>query len=302
MKKEIAVMICVKDRPAELFGLLQSLRTQTFQCFDIFILDDGSTTILNQFYFIQYMITRLKMEGHMIKVVRNEQPSGVSKARQRLVDEVMKDSYKYPYLCRLDDDVLLEPNYLEELVIGLIYNNYDLMSGLTIPFGGPTIIRSIKEVKPIIGYCELDKLGNLIANYDDCGVEYNEHEILPTPHFRSCCLYKRELHEAGVDYENRLSRNGFREEQVFSFKAILKGFKLGVNTAAINYHLMTPSGGERDTMDKCAFNQEVFEETTKRMFEREGDFLSNYYKKLDIEVPKLTQEQLHKATNLVSRK
>jgi glycosyltransferase involved in cell wall biosynthesis len=302
MDKQIAILICCKDRPTEVFGLLQSLRTQSLKSFDVFILDDGSTTPLYNFYFIQYMITRMKLEGNHVKVIRNEQPSGVSKARQCIVDEVMKNHYKYPYLCRLDDDVLLEPTYLEELIIG-INKGYDLMSGLTIPFGGPSVIRSIKNVKPIIGYCELDNKGNLIANFDDCGVGYNEKEILPTPHFRSCCLYKRELHEQAVDYQNRLSKNGFREEQVFSFKAVLKGFKLGVNTGAINYHLLTPSGGERDTMNLGAFNQQIFEDTVKNMYEDKGDFLANYYKNtLKIEVPKLTREQLSKQTNLVSNK
>ena len=44
--KDIAILINVRDRPTELVLLLQSLRTQSYQDFDIFILDDQSGTQL----------------------------------------------------------------------------------------------------------------------------------------------------------------------------------------------------------------------------------------------------------------
>jgi glycosyltransferase involved in cell wall biosynthesis len=294
--ERILIHICTKDRPSEVAMLLQSLRTQTYQDFDVLILEDGSTTPLQSYYFLPAIITLMKMEGHYVKVIRNEQPSGVSRARQQLVDYAMTNLPHKLYL-RLDDDIICENNYIEELKKGLD-SGYDLMSGLTVPFG-PIFKRDIKIVEPIIGYCEFDDKGELIANFDDCGTTYHQKKILPTTHFRSCALYKKELHNKGVDYNSRLSRNGFREEQIFSFKAIIKGFKLGVNTSAVNYHLLTPSGGERDTMNMTNFNQKVFEETTKRMFEDNGDFLKDYYKRIGVKPKVFTKEELIKASNLV---
>ena len=296
----IAVHICTKDRPTEVALLLQSLRTQTCQNFNCVILDDGSGTPIINHYFVNYMIERMKQEGHKIVVIRNDAPSGVSSARQQLVDYTMKYGDE-KYICRVDDDVLLEPNYLDEL-IEVIYHGYDLASGITVPFVGMPIVRDINSIGDVIGECQLNDKGELILNMDDCVTLFTEKKILPTHHFRSCALYKKELHEAGVDYINKLSRNGFREEQILSFKAILKGFKLGVNTMAINYHLQTPSGGEKDTMNMCGFNQDRFEETTKRMFEDYGDFIEKYNKKLGIKTKRKTDLELMHPLNLVSKK
>ena len=285
MSKKIIVHICNKDRPSELALLLQSLRTQTYKNFNIVILDDGSKTPLTNYYFIMYMINRLKYEGHGVKIIRNNKPSGVSKARQQLIDWSLENGDE-DLFARVDDDVILNKDYLEKLV-KVIDEGYDVASGVTTPFINPDMERDIKYVKPIIGYCELDNEGNIVYMGDECGFGYNKEEIIPAPHFRSCALFKREVFESGVSYDNRLSKNGFLEEAILSFKAILKGFKIGVNTKADARHLMAPSGGMRDTMNLIQFNMEMFKETVKKMFEENGDFLDEYYKKLGIDISEI---------------
>ena len=66
-------------------------------------------------------------------------------------------------------------------------------------------------------------------------------------------------------FPTRLSKHGFREEQIFSYKAQMAGFKIGIDTGAVNYHQMTPSGGERfpDHNDLVKFNQKILVEYTK---------------------------------------
>ncbi len=296
-EKRIDIQICTRDRPTELYGLLQSLRTQTIQKFDIYILDDGGKTSTSSYYFIQYIINRMQLEGHNVKLLRNEIPSGVSKARQILVDYSLKNTKSKLY-CRIDDDTLLEPDYLEKLLF-VINDGYDIASGVTTSISQPDWKRDIKYISPIIGYCELDKEGNIIFNGDDCGIDYIDNVILLSPHFRSCAMFKREVFEGGVDYSSRLSKNGFREEQIISFKAICKGFKIGVHTGANALHLMTPSGGERDTMNMTGFNEQIFRETTKKLFEEHGDFLDKYYKKyLGKNYKKPAKMEYLKSTNL----
>jgi hypothetical protein len=184
----------------------------------------------------------------------------------------------------------------------VINDGYDLASGVTVHIASPEFVRDVKHVEPIIGECKLDDKGNLILNCDDCGILYTESKILPSHHFRSCALYKRKIHEVGIDYKSRLSNNGFREEQIFSFKMLVHGFKIGVNTGAINWHLQTPSGGERDTMNMTQFNQEQFELTTKLLFEQYGDFISKYNDNLNIKPRARSSLELLKSTNLVSNK
>lgn len=298
MIKKLSIHIASRDRATEVALLLQSLRTQTFQDFNILILDDASQVPLSNFYFVQYMIQRLKIEGHDVKLIRNDDSVGVSCARQQLVDCYM-DNYKEPLSCRVDDDVILEPDYLEKL-LEVIDEGYDISSGVTTPFVNPDYKRDIKLVEPIIGYCQLDETGKIIYNGDECGMDYNEDKILLAPHFRSCAIIKREVFEK-INYKSRLSKNGFREEQILSFKAILAGFKIGVRTGANALHLQCPSGGERPTMDLVPFNEQIFLETTKRMFDDNGDFLLDYYKRNGVEPRVLDKEEYLKVTNLVPK-
>ena len=257
---ETAILINVKDRPSEIALLLQSLRTQTYKDFDIFILDDCSGTPLTNYHFFNCVLNRLKLENHNVFLKRTDFTHGVSKARQAIVDWALETDYKY--LCRVDDDVLLEPDYLQKLK-EVLEQGYDLASGVTVPMAGPSFKRESKFLKGIVNRVILDDEGNYVMNGDDCGMEYIDDVILPAHHFRSCALYKSEIHKKANYLPTKLSNHGFREEQIFSYRILMAGFKIGVRTGAINYHQMTPSGGERPTTNFTMFNQEQFEKFTK---------------------------------------
>jgi len=126
--KETAVLINVRDRPTEIALLLQSLRTQTYSDYDVYILDDCSGTALTNYHFFNCILTRLKLEGHKVFMKRTEFVHGVSRARQ----EIVEWAKGYKYYLRVDDDVLLEPDYIERLV-KVINLGYDIASGVTIP-------------------------------------------------------------------------------------------------------------------------------------------------------------------------
>ena len=259
-----AVLINVRDRPSEIALLLQSLRTQTYQEFDIFILDDKSGTSLNAYHFFNCVVTRIKLENHRIFLKPTEFPHGVSRARQAIVDLAMSKG-NYDYFLRVDDDVILESDYIERL-FKVIDAGYDIASGVTIPMQSPVFRRDPKYLNGIVNRVILDEEGNYIMNGDDCGHGYTDSVIMLAHHFRSCALIKREVHEKVKYYPTRLSKHGFREEQFFSYNAQMNGFKIGVDTMAINYHQMTPSGGERfpDQADLTKFNQKILLEFTKQ--------------------------------------
>jgi glycosyltransferase involved in cell wall biosynthesis len=260
---KLAVLVNVRDRPTEISLLLQSLRTQTFKDFDIFIMDDQSGTNMNSYHFFNCMVTRIKCEGHRIFMKRTEFPHGVSRARQAIVDWALNKG-NYDYTLRVDDDVILEPEYIERL-FKVIEKGYDIASGVTTPMTGPVFKRDPKYIRGIINRVILDKEGNYIMNGDDCGWKYTDSVILPAHHFRSCALIKKEVHDKVKYYPTRFSKHGFREEQIFSYKALMEGFKIGVDTGIVNYHQLTPSGGERfpEQNDLIKFNQKILLEFTK---------------------------------------
>ena len=253
----IAITICTKDRPMELGLLLQSLRTQDFQDFDVFILDDMGGTNLMSYHFLSSLITRMKQE-HNVFIYKSEYHYGVSKARQEILDKAFDNFKYYDYFLRVDDDVILEPDYISRL-LKVIDEGYDIASGVTPPFA-PLIKRNPDFVD--IANKVILQDGKFIFDGDDCGMQYTESKIVPAHHFRSSALIKREVHEKVKYYPTKLTKHGFREETIFSFKAQLEGFKIGVDLGAVAWHLNTPSGGERfpDAQNLAKFNLLVLDE------------------------------------------
>ena len=84
--KETCILISTRDRPTEVALLLQSLRTQTYTNWDVYILDDCGGTPLANYHFFNCMIMRLKLENHKVFIKRSDFNLGVSRARQEIVE------------------------------------------------------------------------------------------------------------------------------------------------------------------------------------------------------------------------
>lgn len=271
----IDIMICSKDRPTEITILLQSLRTQTHQDWDLFIMDDGSGIPYTNHHFLASMINRIKQENHKVTYWRNEIRFGVTKLRQKVVDRILEEGCGEAIL-RLDDDNILENDYIERL-IKVLESGYDIASGIVPHFSVPFIKRETRFVKPFIADIILNDDGSIKSFGDDCGYEYLDKEIIPSPHFRSMALIKRKVHEK-IRYEDNLGFCSFREEEFFSFRAIIEGFKIGVDTGAIGWHLQANSGGERtkEFQDNLQYNHNKLNEFSKELFKTNGNFIEKY--------------------------
>jgi len=290
MVKEIAVLINTKDRVTELGMVLESLHFQTYQDFDVYILDDAGNNPNTNYHHFNCIINLMK-RTHKVFMRKTQFPFGVSRVRQEIVDWAMKGDYKY--FLRIDDDVVLESDFIERLLV--LMQDYDIASGVTPPMVQPTFIRNSEYIGKIINRVILDKDGEYIMNGDDCGMSYTDSVILPAHHFRSSALIKREVHEKVKYYPTRLTKHGFREEQIFSYKAQIEGFKIGIDTGAIAWHQQTPSGGERfpDSNELVKQNQQVLVDFTKE----HKDKLNELFTHEDIP----TKLQLQKENNLLMK-
>lgn len=275
---KVDIMICTKDRPTELVLLLQSLRTQTFQNFDVYIYDDRSGMQIMQHNFLTSIINRIKLENHIVTLWRNDIPLGVTRLRRNMVDKILEVG-NGDLILRLDDDNLLEPDFIEKLV-ETIDAGYDIAGCLVPHCAIPFIKRETKYVKPFISDIKLNDKGEIVYFSDECGMEYIEKEIIPSVSFRSMALMKKEVHQK-VKYEDNLGFCSYREEQFFSFRALLEGYKIGIHTGAIAYHLNTPSGGERTQQyyNGLQINHELLSRFCQRVYAEKGDFLEEYRKK-----------------------
>jgi len=266
INKRISIHIAIKERASEPALLIQSLRTQTYQDWDLVILDGNKIPLATNHFFIS-LINRVKLERHGVNIIKDDLNKGVCYARNKIIKE---DYFNNPFVCRLDDDTIIQPDYLDKLMV-VIKSGYDIASGVTPLLGYPELIRSTKKVKPIINKKEFNTKGEITKYGDDCGYAYLEKEIISTHEFRSCALIKKEVIEK-IQYEENLSPTGFREEAFFSFRAIYAGFKIGVHTGAIAYHIACPSGGVRSTDYgiRAQSDDNYFKKWVKKLYKKNG--------------------------------
>lgn len=278
MEERISIMVATKDRWSELALLIQSLRTQSYQNWDLIICDESSNPTVNS-AFLSMLYARIQQEGHKLKIFTNAMQNGVCFARNLLIDA---NEFDNKYSARLDDDVILERDYLRNCIT-VLQKGYHIASGITPHMAMSEWERLPVTVFPIINDIELDKEGNIIKYNDDCGYSYMlsnlEESILPATNFRSNAVY---LSGLDLRYETNLSKVGFREEAFFSLRAILKGYKIGIHLGAKCYHFQTPSGGCRfpDYAQCVQQDEATFRKWVKDKFEEHGDFITEYRKKV----------------------
>lgn len=289
--KQTLITIGTRDRPSELALCLLSLYNQTYQDFDIFIVEDMSGTPLQNYHFLNCVLNLLKMQGHEIDIMRTPFEYGVSRMRQECADYGLKKGYKY--IGRVDDDVICENDFIEKLVE--VLKDYDISSGVT-PMPFPNFIRDSDKL--IIGNRMVISNKKIIMNMDDFGIRYTDDKIIPAHHFRSSALVKREVLEKVKYYPTRLSKHGFREEQLFSLNAIKQGFKIGVHLNAVAWHLVCQTGGERfsNSNELIKFNEEILKEEVAKL---PNNFIEKYNEKLGIKLNMPTEEELNHPCNLI---
>jgi len=270
--KRITIMVATKDRHSEISLLMQSLRTQSYTEWDLFIGDESQTPITNC-HFLMSLIARLRHEGHGVEIIRNGISQGVCYIRNTLIDK-----NPWPeniYSARLDDDVVLDSDYLQKMMT--VLKKYDIASGITPHMMSPIWERDVYNLGQYINDIELDK--GVIKNYtDDCGMGYTTNHIMPATNFRSNAVYKTKITDDGVRYPLNLSHVGFREEAFFSLSSIIKGYKIGVHTGAMAWHIQSGSGGCRypDYAECVSLDEKTFRKWVKTMYKKHGNFIKVY--------------------------
>jgi GT2 family glycosyltransferase len=274
---KVAIAITTKDRATELSLLLQAFRTQTEKDFEVWIMEDRSNVPLPNHHFFNCIVNRMRDEGNPVIYHQNNLNLGLPRVRQKLMDKIIKES-NCKYVLTIDDDVIPERDYIEKLLDG-INKGFDFVSGVIPPMIQPAWKRDTKFVKPMIDDYKF-KDGKLIHG-DECGFGYTSSDIIPSHHFRSGGLGRKELF-AKTKYPDFLGGCSFREEDFFSIEAILNGFKFAVNTGAVIWHQMTPSGGNRDPNYEANIraNIDLFENWLKKKIEKHGNFLEKYNKEV----------------------
>ena len=275
MKNErISLQICTRDRHTEILALLESLRHQTFTSWDLVLCDgskfpqghpmQGQPNLFVNTKFGRDMITRLKLEGHGVQILVDD-GAGVCEARNKCI---MEDLWQNELICRIDDDSICAEDYLEKLY-NIIIKDEKIggVSGIVPIFGDPGMERNINIVGPVMSRIDFNDEGDITYLGDDAGSPFNENKILPTHHLRSSFMFRRSAALKAGMFPLGLGPTGFREESKFSVRLLMLGYKLFVDTSAICWHNVCPSGGVRapDYGQKVQFGDLQFRKWFKHM-------------------------------------
>lgn len=286
-KDRITVHICTYNRPAEIGMLLQSLREQTFQEWDLIIIDQSDTPIAN-YHFLANMINRMRIEGHKVILERSKVP-GVVTNRNQAFEMQEKHFPEAEWSCRIDDDSVLDKSYLRNLIEcakDFEGENKKVggVQGVVPLFGAPETMVDIAtlEEKP---FCQVVwKDGKIESLGDDAGMLWNHYDhpeclgchSLVTHHLRSSFLINNKAAKEVGYYDTAYGGSAFREESDFSFKLLRAGYELFSNVDAIAWHNRGGQGGLRAMGDKYSPSVQAcdnyFRKKWEEIYEKDEEF------------------------------
>jgi len=305
----ITVGIPTKDRGIELAILLQSLSVQTYQNFDVLINDDGLSGIIYNNTTIQGLINLLRQQGHDVTIMKG-QTLGPHIAGQAILDNA-----KTELILRVDDDVALEPQCLENLIKPFIKDNARKVAAVGLILLNPhedlnrqqmdleSFNRQHKQGLGKVFWINENQLflsGMLSIN------RLPVEEEVEVEHLYSGFMYRKSVGKEIGGYPLNLSKVGHREETIFTYSMFKAGYKLYVHPKAISYHYHPMFGGIRETAGQMhkeelwKHDEEIFNEWIQKV-------LPNPFKKqtkpiieeppsddqIDFtDIPELTDEQL----------
>jgi glycosyltransferase involved in cell wall biosynthesis len=241
----VSIHICTKNRAGELYGLLVSLLYQVHNEWDL-ILVDSSNPAVTEWKFIRDVLMRMKLDGHAVKVIRDDSSKGVGRARNLAIESDDLNAVAI----RIDDDSVLNCDYVYQLVKtyeGLKHDNIKVGAvGGLVPLLGDAGF--VKELAPEI-FNKLTFTNDSYVMEDDGAFQYADWDgmrtAIPSHHLRSSFLYENQaIRDAGMHPE-QYGSSGFREETYLSFALLMKGYKLFTNTRAIAWHEQAYFGGVR---------------------------------------------------------
>lgn len=243
----IMIDVATRDRNSYLSVLLLSLLNQTFKNWDIIIqVDDSDENILNN-HLVMSLINRIQHEGHGWRMIRSHR-QGPHMAHQRTLQMIIDDKKKsnYKLICRIDDDIYVQPDYLEKLFYPFTKDTKCEIGAIGGVYLDPK--RPDKDqLAPSNFKTNIDYAGKLDHNVPWPYVcRYpNDTKLRQVEHLYSSFLYRTEVAEAIGGYCKLFSQIGHREESDFSCRFWFAGYKLFIQPDAIGYHFCAPASGIR---------------------------------------------------------
>jgi len=233
VKERLLVGIVTRNRHNYLGFLLNSLLAQTYQKFDVMVMDNGDDESLYQNPHIMALFKRLEKEGHVWRLWKGDPKVNCPETHQKILEA----SGQYEYIFKLDDDLILDQFYLERLMAQISGDvGVGAVGGI---FLQPHLSLSQQQLRSAITPT-MNILNDNVQWYVQPGPEPIQAE-----HLYSSFIYRRQYLIDVGGFPKGLSKLAFREETLTTYKLFKKGYKLVIVPDAIAFHFQNSSGGVR---------------------------------------------------------
>jgi GT2 family glycosyltransferase/glycosyltransferase involved in cell wall biosynthesis len=262
----VCIDVCTRDRRPYLGVLLMSLLNQTFKDWDIVVeIDDSDDNVVNDFL-ITSLAKRCGFEGHKWNIIRSHR-QGPHIAHDRTLQ--MASSNKYKLVCRVDDDIFLRPDYLENIFRLFVEDGGCKIAAVSGVYPNPS--RSDAEQSaPPDWQTSMEYAGKIDHNRPWPYVCFYPEGTKPrlVEHLYSSFMYRTEIATAIGGYCKEFSQIGHREESDFSARFHLAGYEMYIQPKSIGFHFQAPAGGIRSD---AILNKEQLAMSDDRIYQRRLD-------------------------------
>jgi hypothetical protein len=210
---------------------------QTYPIKKIIIVDDsdlgtdGKMRDLRNEPMYQYLFSMISRKGIEWEVIFGP------KKGQHHNHQIIMDRSTTEFIWRVDDDEYAEPNVLEELV-----NQMTAGVGCV---AGLVLDPKMSQEAPL-NYFNNNRLADINTRENTQWLMQPKGKIIEAEHLYSSFLYRK---VEDIKYCLELSPAAHREESIFSYEYVRRGWKALVTTNCVTWHFRNPEGGIRSHTD-----------------------------------------------------
>ncbi|MBS2039151.1 glycosyltransferase [bacterium] len=233
----VAITIPTKNRPGYLTALLASLAHQSYPHW-MLVLNDQSESPCQTVNVINDLLRGIQTLGHEVRIISR----GQGWERHQKTMEAVPEHIEF--IVRIDDDVVLRPNYLE-----LLLEPFRLLSHTKLAAVGGTIAEPQLAPRDLeLCLMRPDWLPQAKEpTWRLQGHPYHQSEVLEVESLlgHSLCYRRSAAMEVGGWAVSGYSAQAHREESDMCARWRAAGYTLVVTTEARAWHLYSPDGGSR---------------------------------------------------------
>jgi len=272
----VLVTFTTRDRPGFSFLALSSLLAQTFEAWDLVVVD-ASEPRLRDYVEFKFLYNLMEQKGHRVEIVTDRR-IGIPQAWQLGMERADSE-----FCQRLEDDTWPDPRYLERLY-GIITSDENIAAvagSNPNPFyprrvkaNGEIVKRSIKSSNGQFFPNILVRQGDRWVPTDGQGILLDAQRAYKVCHLHGMFMYRKSAVQEVGGFPTWMSRFGHREETELTLRLFFGGYDLLVCPGARLWHAAAPHGGSRDTDRKEALDDEKeFQSRVGSWVSEHGDML-----------------------------